>query len=96
MWRNVQDNEFPMKVNSITIEFTVHTSCYYVLDLLCVIYNINFTLSWIRTRDLNAYIFYSKVSYYCVSANGSKNKGFDISTELIHGKVKQSFFVPSV
>ena len=26
----------PMKVNSNTIELTVHTSCYCVLDLLCV------------------------------------------------------------
>ena len=25
-----------IKVNSNTIELTVHTSCYYVLDLLCV------------------------------------------------------------
>ena len=28
---------FPIKVNSNTIELTVHTSCYWVLDLLCVI-----------------------------------------------------------
>ena len=27
---------FPIKVNSNTIELTVHTSCYCVLDLLCV------------------------------------------------------------
>ena len=27
----------PIKVNSNTMELTVHTSCYYVLDLLCVI-----------------------------------------------------------
>ena len=26
----------PIKVNSNTIELTVHTSCYCVLDLLCV------------------------------------------------------------
>ena len=26
----------PIKVNSETIELTVHTSCYSVLDLLCV------------------------------------------------------------
>ena len=26
----------PFKVNSITIELTVHTSCYCILDLLCV------------------------------------------------------------
>ena len=26
----------PIKVNSDTIELTVHTSCYWVLDLLCV------------------------------------------------------------
>ena len=26
----------PIKVNSITIELTVHTSCYCVLDFLCV------------------------------------------------------------
>ena len=26
----------PIKVNSKTIELTVHTSCYCVLDLLCV------------------------------------------------------------
>ena len=26
----------PIKVNSYTIEFTVHTSCYCVSDLLCV------------------------------------------------------------
>ena len=28
---------FPIKVNSITIELTVHTSCYCIFDLLCVI-----------------------------------------------------------
>ena len=27
-----------MEVNSNTIELTVHTSCYWVLDLLCVIF----------------------------------------------------------
>ena len=26
----------PIKVNSNSIELTVHTSCYWVLDLLCV------------------------------------------------------------
>ena len=26
----------PIKVNSSTIELTVHTSCYYIKDLLCV------------------------------------------------------------
>ena len=26
----------PIKVNSYTIELTVHTSCYCVLDLLCI------------------------------------------------------------
>ena len=30
----------PIKVNSKTMELTAHTSCYCLLDLLCVIFNI--------------------------------------------------------
>ena len=30
---------FPFRVNSNTIELTLHTSCYCVLDLLCVNFN---------------------------------------------------------
>ena len=32
----------PIKVNSNTVELTVHISCYCVLDILCVILNDSF------------------------------------------------------
>ena len=39
----------PIKVKSNTIELTVHTSCYFILDLLCVKVSQNGVL---KTLDL--------------------------------------------
>ena len=41
-----------IKVNSNTIEITVHTSCYYALDLLCVK-----ILVLISTQEYSQYLF---------------------------------------
>ena len=42
----------PIKGNSNTIELTVHTSCYCVLDLLCVILNNNI-IRKLRMKDIS-------------------------------------------
>ena len=33
---DINTMSYPIKNNSNTIELTLHTSCYFVLDLLCV------------------------------------------------------------
>ena len=41
-----------IKVNSNTIELTVHTSCYCVLDLLCVNNLLLFPWTWVGSHEM--------------------------------------------
>ena len=50
-FRYINTMSRPIKVDNKTIELTVHTSCYCVLDLLCVI--ITRHLSYLTVASLN-------------------------------------------
>ena len=66
---------YPIKNNSYTIELTVHTSCYWVLGLLCVIGFIVFIAGpcfWGRQKRLG-YVHSYVVRWYmhCDVLNGT-------------------------
>ena len=57
----------PIKVNSNTIELTVHTSCYCVLDLLCVRHLNTFYVAFylINFSDLSSSVVYFDQLFLC-------------------------------
>ena len=94
----------PIKVNSNTIELTVHTSCYCVLDLLCVIsqkYHLSKCVSFFQSISENIlrilldiynflYSTFSETYFLFVCVQLPKCVPVSINSEAFNGIINQN------